>query len=74
MPKLPYRTTAGEPLLEADHIDDHAGGGRDHPAAMIALCPNCHANKTRGAGRAELTERLRWVAVGLHAAWEASIV
>lgn len=59
LPKLPYRTTAGEPLLEADHIDDHAGGGRDHPAAMIALCPNCHANKTRGAGQAELTERLR---------------
>ncbi|MEY9490955.1 hypothetical protein RKD26_006834 [Streptomyces calvus] len=29
---------------------------------MIALCPNCHANKTRGAGRAALREHLRPVA------------
>lgn len=41
LPDLPYRTSAGAALLEVDHIDDHAGGGRDHPAAMIALCPNC---------------------------------
>lgn len=65
---LPYRTAAGGPLLEVDHIDDHALGGRDHPSAMIALCPNCHANKTRGADSTALRERLRPVARELDAA------
>ncbi|WP_454314387.1 HNH endonuclease signature motif containing protein [Streptomyces phaeoluteigriseus] len=65
---LPYRSAAGQPLLEIDHIDDHAQGGRDHPVAMIALCPNCHANKTRGADRSALRERLRGVAEALDAA------
>lgn len=73
LPDLPYRTQAGEPLLEVDHIDDHADGGRDHPAAMIALCPNCHRNKTHGAERAALTERLRKVAAKRHATWAASL-
>lgn len=65
---LPYRTAAGGYLLEVDHIDDHALGGRDHPRAMIALCPNCHANKTRGADCTALRERLRPVAMELDAA------
>ncbi|WP_282798207.1 HNH endonuclease signature motif containing protein [Streptomyces sp. CC224B] len=65
---LPYRTSAGDPLLEVDHIDDHAAGGSEHPKAMIALCPNCHAYKTRGAGRAALTERLRIAALAAHEA------
>ncbi|MER6471538.1 HNH endonuclease [Streptomyces collinus] len=69
---LPYRTTAGGSLLEVDHTDDHALGGRDHPSAMIALCPNCHANKTRGAGRAALRERLRPVAMELDAAQDVN--
>ncbi|MFE6333938.1 HNH endonuclease signature motif containing protein [Streptomyces sp. NPDC057798] len=73
LPDLPYRTKAGEPLLEVDHIDDHAGGGRDHPTAMIALCPNCHSNKTHGAERAALTERLRKVAAERHATWATSV-
>ncbi|MFF0000979.1 HNH endonuclease signature motif containing protein [Streptomyces avermitilis] len=64
---MPYRTPAGEPILEVDHIDDPAAGGRDHPSTMIALCPNCHANKTRGADRKALTERLRAEAARLHA-------
>ncbi|WP_405680121.1 HNH endonuclease [Streptomyces sp. NBC_01238] len=68
LPVLPYRTRAGEPLLEIDHIDDHAQGGRDHPSAMIALCPNCHVHKTRGADGASLREHLRAVARELDAA------
>lgn len=71
LPALPYRTAAGGSLLEVDHIDDHARGGRDHPSAMIALCPNCHANKTRGAGRAALREHLRPVARALDAAQDS---
>ncbi|MGP4052336.1 HNH endonuclease [Streptomyces sp. 2A115] len=53
-----------------DHIDDHATGGRDHPSAVIALCPNCHANKTYGADRETLTEILRTEASRLHAEME----
>ncbi|MFH9043679.1 HNH endonuclease signature motif containing protein [Streptomyces sp. NPDC017966] len=52
-----------------DHVDDHAAGGRDYPSAMIALCPNCHADKTRGAGGNELRERLRAEALKRHETW-----
>jgi 5-methylcytosine-specific restriction enzyme A len=48
------RTDRGEPILEIDHVHDLALGGPDHPAQMIALCPNCHAIKTRGSSREEL--------------------
>ncbi|MEV6753573.1 HNH endonuclease signature motif containing protein [Streptomyces sp. NPDC051214] len=44
-------TDSGDPILEVDHIVEIAGAGRDHPAQMIALCPNCHAVKTRGSTR-----------------------
>ncbi|MEU6989680.1 HNH endonuclease [Streptomyces sp. NPDC046465] len=47
-------TDAGGPILEVDHIVEIAGKGRDHPSQMIALCPNCHAVKTRGRTRNEL--------------------
>jgi 5-methylcytosine-specific restriction protein A len=47
-------TDRGEPILEIDHVHDLALGGPDHPAQMIALCPNCHAIKTRGSSREEL--------------------
>ena len=42
------------PILEIDHIHDLALGGDDDPLQMIALCPNCHATKTRGTKRDEL--------------------
>lgn len=48
-PSFSEWTPAGEPLLEVDHVQDLALDGADHPANMIALCPNCHAVKTRGA-------------------------
>ena len=41
----------GRPILEIDHVHDLALGGADDPAQMIALCPNCHAIKTRGTTR-----------------------
>lgn len=53
------------PLLELGHIDNHAAGGRDYPGVIIALCP---ANKTCGADRDELKERLRTVAPRRHQA------
>ena len=42
----------GRAILEVDHIEELSNGGADHPMNMIALCPNCHAMKTRGAQRA----------------------
>jgi 5-methylcytosine-specific restriction enzyme A len=51
-------TDAGDPILEVDHLDDLAKDGADLPAQMIALCPNCHAIKTRGRTRGELKKGL----------------
>lgn len=39
---------------------------------MIALCPDCHSNRTRGAERAVLTMHLRKVAIALYTAWAAA--
>jgi 5-methylcytosine-specific restriction protein A len=51
-------TDSGDPILEVDHIHDLALGGPDDPVQMIALCPNCHAIKTRGQTREELRPML----------------
>ncbi|MFE9443955.1 HNH endonuclease [Streptomyces sp. NPDC006602] len=56
----------GSYLLEVDHIDDHAKGGADLPKAMIALCPNCHALKTRGTVTDEFRVLLRATALARH--------
>jgi 5-methylcytosine-specific restriction protein A len=55
-------TDAGRPILEVDHIQDLALGGPDHPEQMIALCPNCHAIKTRGRTREQLRQELLTIA------------
>ncbi len=62
-------TDRGDPILEVDHVDDLAHDGRDHPRQMIALCPNCHAIKTRGRTRERLREILRVTADTRHTAW-----
>ena len=62
-------TVSGEPILEIDHVHDLALGGRDHPAQMIALCPNCHAIKTRGSTREELRPILLEAARQKHEEW-----
>ncbi|MEU0170252.1 HNH endonuclease signature motif containing protein [Streptomyces iakyrus] len=56
----------GSYLLEVDHIDDHAKGGADLPRAMIALCPNCHALKTRGTVSDSFRDLLRATALVRH--------
>ncbi|WP_158633249.1 HNH endonuclease signature motif containing protein [Amycolatopsis sp. WAC 04182] len=56
----------GSAILEVDHIDDRARGGSDHPTAMIALCPNCHAAKTYGRDRAAFKKHLRARLAALH--------
>lgn len=52
------RTDKGSAILEVDHIHDLALGGSDDPPQMIALCPNCHAIKTRGSTRHDLKKVL----------------
>ncbi|ALC23442.1 HNH endonuclease [Streptomyces pristinaespiralis] len=59
-------TDAGEPILEVDHIMDLAKGGPDHPSRMAALCPNCHAVKTRGRSRETLRATLLEAALAAH--------
>lgn len=59
-------TDNGEPILEIDHVEDLATGGRDHPSQMVALCPNCHALKTRGRSRERLRRILADVARQAH--------
>jgi 5-methylcytosine-specific restriction protein A len=61
-------TDAGHPILEVDHIQDLAKGGPDYPEQMIALCPNCHAIKTRGRNRERLRHQLFTVARQRHEA------
>jgi 5-methylcytosine-specific restriction protein A len=61
-------TDRGDPILEVDHIHDLAQGGPDHPEQMIALCPNCHAVKTRGRTRNELRPVLLAAAQQQHSA------
>jgi 5-methylcytosine-specific restriction protein A len=65
----PDLTVRGEPILEVDHVNDLAGGGRDHPVQMIALCPNCHAVKTRGRTREHLRATLLTAAHERHERW-----
>jgi 5-methylcytosine-specific restriction enzyme A len=62
------RTTAGDPILEIDHVHDLALGGPDDPAQMVALCPNCHAIKTRGRTAEQLRAQLLAVARERHEA------
>ena len=59
-------TDAGRAILEVDHVQELAKGGLDEPGQMIALCPNCHAIKTRGRGREELRRELLVVAEQRH--------
>ncbi|WP_405945441.1 HNH endonuclease [Streptomyces prunicolor] len=64
-------TDVGEPILEVDHVHDLELDGADHPVNMVALCPNCHALKTRGMDRDALREALARVARERHlAAWQ----
>ncbi|MFF2250346.1 HNH endonuclease [Streptomyces sp. NPDC058142] len=65
------RTDAGAPILEVDHVNDLGNGGDDVPEIMIALCPNCHALKTRGSNRRQLRFALLRMARERHRAFLA---
>lgn len=66
---MPADVTAdGEAILEVDHVKPLSEGGRDHPKNMIALCPNCHAMKTRGSRAGELRKQFKREAKRAHKA------
>ena len=52
--------------MDVDHIVDLALGGEDGPLNMIALCPNCHAVKTRSKRSQERVKKLLSVAKSAH--------
>ena len=49
----PFRTSKG-PYLECHHLHRLTDGGPDHPANVIALCPNCHREVHYGTQRLDL--------------------
>ena len=61
-------TRKGNPILDVDHVLDLGLGGPDHPSNMVALCPNCHACKTRGAHAPRWRRELLKVATKSHTA------
>lgn len=56
----------GMPILDVDHIVELSQGGADHPLNMVALCPNCHAAKTRGKHAKRWEKELRRIAQAAH--------
>ena len=62
----------GTPIFQVDHIIQLSDGGPDQPDNMIALCPNCHAAKTLGGNRSEMTARLKSIALIRHSALTSS--
>ena len=44
----PFKKSNGLPYLEVHHVLRLADGGADKTFNAVALCPNCHAAKTRG--------------------------
>ena len=45
----PFQRVDGTPYLEPHHLRRISDGGPDHPAHVIALCPNCHRRVHAGA-------------------------
>jgi len=45
----PFFRSDGTPYLEPHHLRRVSDGGPDHPAHVIALCPNCHRRVHAGA-------------------------
>jgi 5-methylcytosine-specific restriction protein A len=54
----PFHRADGSYYLEPHHIRRVSDGGPDHPAFVIALCPNCHRRVHAGADGAAYNESL----------------
>ena len=62
---LPAPFSAQEgPYLEVHHVFRLSDGGPDHPAAVIALCPNCHRHVHYGTDGDQFNGKLiEWLRV-----------
>jgi 5-methylcytosine-specific restriction protein A len=54
----PFFRLDGSPYLEPHHLRRISDGGPDHPAFVIALCPNCHRRVHAGADGAKYNSSL----------------
>ena len=54
----PFLRFDGTPYLEPHHTTRVSDGGPDHPAHLIALCPNCHRRVHVGADGAKYNGQL----------------
>jgi 5-methylcytosine-specific restriction enzyme A len=61
----PFFRPDGSPYLEPHHLRRVSDGGPDHPAHVIALCPNCHRRVHAGADgdtyNAQLNEKMAMI-------------
>lgn len=58
----PFWTKTG-PFLEVHHVVRLSDGGPDHPAHVVALCPNCHRRAHHSLDAAPFNRRLiDWLA------------
>jgi HNH endonuclease len=55
----PFIRRNNQPYLEIHHIKELAAGGIDHPANVVAVCPNCHARITHGKDGKEFNSEIR---------------
>jgi hypothetical protein len=54
----PFEKDDGTPYLEPHHTERLADDGPDHPAHVIALCPNCHRRAHSSKDRDNFNSRL----------------
>lgn len=57
--EAPFKTKRKQPYLEPHHTTLLADGGPDHPAHVIALCPNCHRRAHFAKDAEEFNDKLR---------------
>lgn len=57
--EAPFTRKDGTPYLEPHHIRRVSDGGPDHPAHVIALCPNCHREVHSGINGKSYNDALR---------------
>ncbi|TKB56772.1 HNH endonuclease [Ferrimonas aestuarii] len=62
----PFNTKYG-PYLEVHHLTRLADGGPDHPANVIALCPNCHREAHYSKSRRQFNAKLSDIANSIEA-------
>jgi 5-methylcytosine-specific restriction protein A len=65
--KAPFKDSKGEPFLEVHHVNRLADGGPDHPAAVVAICPNCHRHAHYSKNAEEFNSKLKQKAQQLEA-------